>query len=319
MLNQLLTSLSFAAGITLPSIFLLLFGLFLRRIGQIDGHFCHRASQLMFNWALPALLFFSIVDSRADPVQHWRLLLAGTAATLLLFTAAECLARRFIREPRNHGVFVQGVYRGNNAIIGLAFCANAYGHEGIVLGAIFASVMTLLFNILAVITLSRGMAAGRQIKTGTMLWNMLKNPLIIAIVLGLVFSRFSLTLPETVAQSGRYLGNIALPLALICVGATFEVKTLIHWKNLATATAWIRLVFAPLAAVAAGMLFALDKTSFGVLFLMSVTPVAAAAYVMTKSMGSNDVMAANLIGITTFLSMFTASAWIALAYASGWM
>ena len=75
---------------------------------------------------------------------------------------------------------------------------------------------------------------------------------------------------------------------------------------------------APAAAALLGQLFGLDRIPFGVLFLMSCAPIAA-AYVMTKAMGGNDRAAANIIGITTVLSMICAPLWITLMRWQGWM
>ncbi|MDO5686639.1 MAG: AEC family transporter [Neisseria sp.] len=319
MLAQLYASLLFAAGITLPSIFLLLFGLFLRRSGQIDGAFCVQAARLMFNWALPALLFFAIVDSQTDVRGQWKLLAAGTVVTLILFVAAEIAARFWVKEKRDRGVFVQGIYRGNTAIIGLAFCANAYGAQGIAVGAVFAGSMTFLYNVLAVITLSRSLNEDKQHDIPALLWQIVKNPLIIAIVLALLCRAIGFRLPETLAQSGHYLAATALPLALICVGATFDMKSMLRWHDLSLWTSLLRVTVAPATALAVGLAFGLNDVPFGVLFLMSAAPVAAAAYVMVKAMGGNDVAAANVIGMTTFLSMISASLWVLLLHTIGLM
>ena len=58
---------------------------------------------------------------------------------------------------------------------------------------------------------------------------------------------------------------------------------------------------------------------FGVLFMMSATPVAAASYVMVKAMGGNDVAAANIVGITTFGAMFVAALGLGLMKPLGWL
>lgn len=55
------------------------------------------------------------------------LLLAGVVGTLILFVGAEMFAAKFVADKRERGTFVQSVYRGNNGILGLAFCINAYG------------------------------------------------------------------------------------------------------------------------------------------------------------------------------------------------
>ena len=66
MLDNFLVAFHFSIGVTLPTVFLLLFGLFLQRTGQINGAFSQAASKLMFNWALPALLFFAIIESKVE-------------------------------------------------------------------------------------------------------------------------------------------------------------------------------------------------------------------------------------------------------------
>ena len=79
------------------------------------------------------------------------------------------------------GVFVQGVFRSNMAIMGLAFVQNAYGNAGLPSGAVYVGVVTLLYNVLSVITLSRsGARAGRRrwLHIGR---NIVTNPLIVAI------------------------------------------------------------------------------------------------------------------------------------------
>lgn len=317
MFAQFLAAFQFAVGVTLPSVFLLLFGFFLKRVGQMDDDFSASSSRLMFNWALPALLFFSIAESEVAFGGQLGMLSAGICLTLSLFAGAEWIAARKLARP-DRGVFVQGVYRGNTAIIGLAFCANAYGPEGVAVGAIFAGAMTLLYNVLAVITLSRSLGRGGDSPLA-MLGAMAKNPLIIAILLALAWRATGLRLPASLSQAGHYLAATALPLALICIGAAFEFGSLFQLRDFSLWTSLIRVTVAPAGAALFGLAFGLERIPFGVLFLMSCAPIAAAAYVMTKAMGGNDKAAANIIGITTVLSMICAPLWITLMRWAGRM
>ena len=310
MLHNFLTAFQFSIGVTLPTVFLLLFGLFLQRTQQIDGAFSQAASKLMFNWALPALLFFAIVESQVSFGGQIQLLAAGAIVALMLFTAAEIVAY-FLIEKRDRGVFVQGIYRGNTAIIGLAFCANAYGADGIAVGAVFTGTMTLLYNVLAVITLSRSLEKANT-SVFSVVKNIIKNPLIIGIVFALFCRMLNFRLPETLSQSGHYLSATALPLALICVGASFDFKSLFKIKDFSLWASIARVTVSPALAIVIGLAFGLDKITFGVLFLMSATPIAAAAFVMVQAMGGNSKAAANIIGMTTLFSMITAPIWITL-------
>ena len=312
-------ALIFALSVTLPSMLLLALGYFLRRSGQIDARFCDQASKIVFRYSLPALLFFSIYGNHVDFGSQIPLIAAGAVASLILFFGAELVAARTRMATTDKGVFVQGVYRANTMIAGLAFIANAYGAEGVAVGAVYGGAMTLLYNVLAVITLNQNVAGSRRVQMGYFVRQLLTNPLIIAILLALVAKAIALPVSPLLVQTGGYLAAIALPLALICAGATLNVQSLFSVSNIALWSSMGRLIAAPIIAVLVGLAFGLQGLNMGVLFMMMATPVAAASYVMAKAMGANEVAAANIIGITTVGAMPVAAGGIALLRAVGWL
>jgi len=272
-MKELFDAILFAVGVTLPSVLLLGFGVVMRRTGQVDAAFAAKASRLVFNYGLPCLLFHELMSSEIHYGQEAVMLAAGVSTTLLLYLGAELYAWRFVPEVRDKGVFVQGVFRSNMAIMGLAFVQNAYGNAGLPSGAVYVGVVTLLYNVLSVI----------------------------------------------IMQTARYMANIALPMALICAGATFDVRSVLDTSGISLQASIGRLVVAPLTAVAVGLAFGLRGIPMGVLFLMCAMPVAAASYVMAKAMGGNDVAAANIVGITTFGAMFSAAIGITVLRSTGLM
>lgn len=102
---------------------------------------------------MPALLFFSIYANKSDMAEQFNLILAGFVTSMILFVGAEIVARFTVKEVRDQGVFVQGVYRANTMIMGLAFISSAYGAPGVAMGAVYGGAMTLLYNVLAVLRL----------------------------------------------------------------------------------------------------------------------------------------------------------------------
>ena len=294
----------FSVGVTLPSILLLVLGWYLKRSEQIDQRFCDQASKIVFNYSLPALLFFSIYGSDTDLMENLNLVLAGAVTIMVLYIGAELVARKMVKEPRDHGVFVQGVFRANMMIIGLAFVASAYGAAGVAVGAIFGGVLTLLLNDLAVITLSKA-SGNKKFSPVLMARQIITNPLIIGILLALACKWLHVPIPLLVAEAGGYVSALALPLALICAGATLDFKKIFSATDIAMWSSIGRLIVAPIVAVLVGVAFGLDSMSMGVMLLMTASPAAAACYVMAKAMGANDVAAANIIGITTVGAMPT--------------
>ena len=298
----------FAITIVLPNLALMWLGFFMQRRGEASQTFIDQASSFVFNYCLPCLLFFSVVDSDVDYSKQITLIVAGILVTFILFIGAEIYAKYFVSKPADQGVFVQGIFRSNMAIIGLATVANAYGERGLSIGAVYMGVVTILFNILAVITLSRVSKSvdDTWVSRSTMIIKKLfTNPLIIALLAAFAYKALPLPpITGVIHTTGDLLAAVALPLALICAGASIDLKSMLHPSGLSMQASIGRIVIAPLIAIAVGLGFGLSGVHMGVLFLMAASPTAAASYVMAKAMGGNDVLAANILAFTTVVGMF---------------
>ena len=298
----------FAITIVLPNLALMWLGFFMQRRGEASQTFIDQASSFVFNYCLPCLLFFSVVDSDVDYSKQITLIVAGILVTFILFIGAEIYAKYFVSKPADQGVFVQGIFRSNMAIIGLATVANAYGERGLSIGAVYMGVVTILFNILAVITLSRVSKSvdDTWLSRSTMIIKKLfTNPLIIALVAAFAYKASPLPpITGVIHTTGDLLAAVALPLALICAGASIDLKSMLHPSGLSMQASIGRIIVAPLIAIAIGLGFGLSGVHMGVLFLMAASPTAAASYVMAKAMGGNDVLAANILAFTTVVGMF---------------
>lgn len=316
--TDFISSFLFSVSVTLPTLLMLILGILLRARGIIDDKFCGQATKIIFNITLPILLFQNIIKNQVDYASQAPLLLVGFIGTLVLFLLAEILAVNFVKQKAERATFVQAVYRGNNGILGLAFCINAYGDAALAPASIYAAALTFVYNILGVITLTRHLSEGK-VSLLKVLLNVLKNPLIIGISLGVLVSITQIQLPKTLITSGDYLANMTLPVALLCTGASIDIKALFKASNLSLwATAW-RVFISPFFMAVLGKILGLSGISLGILFLMTVTPMAAAAYAMIRAMGGNATTAANIIGLTSFASMFTSSIGLLVLSQLGWI
>ncbi len=313
----------FAITIVLPNLFLMGLGFFMRRKGHADQVFIDQASSFVFNYCLPALLFFSVVDSEVDYAKQIVLIAAGIIVTFILFIGSELYAKRFINAPADQGVFVQGVFRSNMAIIGLATVANAYGDVGLSIGAVYMGIVTILFNILAVITLSRVSKSADDTwitRSFMIVKKLFTNPLILALLLAFAYKALPLPpLTGVIHTTGDLLAAVALPLALICAGASIDLKSMLSPSGLSMQASIGRIVIAPILAIAVGLAFGLTGVHMGVLFLMVASPTAAASYVMAKAMGGNDILAANILAFTTVVGLFGMAIGAAILRGSGLM
>ncbi|WP_421867327.1 AEC family transporter [Motiliproteus sp.] len=309
-MDAFLNNLQFSLSITGPIFIVMTLGWLLNRRGMINDNFIDIGSKLVFNVTLPALLFINISRTSIEQTANLTLLGVGLFGTLLLFLLFEFLVARRVEPSSERGVVVQGAFRSNMGIIGLAYCFNAYGNDGLVTASLYLALVTILFNILSVITLSRSL--NRDTGFRSTLKGILKNPLIIGIVMALPLAWYQVELPAMVIRTGEYFAQMTLPLALLCTGASLNFSALRHDRKNAMLAASLKLLVVPLTLTLGGILLGLRGIELGVLLLMTCSPTAAASYVMVRAMGGNATLAANIIAITTLCSLLTTSAGVTL-------
>ena len=303
--SDFLGVIDFSLSVTGPIFVVLALGYWLMRRRLIDDGFINTGSRLVFNVALPALLFISIGKTRFHEAANPELIAFGVVASIVVWLVLELVAARLVPEPRDRGVVVQGGFRSNMGIVGLAYCVNAYGDDGLVAASLYLALVTIVFNVIAVITLGRSL--NRSQGLGATARSIVTNPLIIAIVLALPVSWLALDLPGWVLQSGQYFANLTLPLALLCTGAALDFRQLRREVGSTMLASAAKLVAVPLTFVLGGLAWGFRGIDLGVLLLMSSAPTAAASYVMVRAMGGNATLAANIIALTTVGSILTTS------------
>lgn len=308
MLTAFFTSLLFALEITAPIFLLVLLGVVLRRLSLLDQQFLNTASKLVFTVGLPTLLFINIVETNIQSLFDTPLVLVGIIATAVSYSLIALFTPLFVKDKREQGVVIQGAFRGNLGIVGLAFCISAYGDAGIGPTAIFMAAVTVLYNILAVYILTKTLSDQQTTNLSrTIIISILKNPLVVAIAAALLLATFKIQLPSILTKTGNYISAMTLPLALICIGGSISLKELQRTSSVSTVTVVIKLIAVPAIAVLTAISFNLPKMEMGIVFLMTATPTATASYIMVQAMKGNGVLAANIVVISTLLSIVTVS------------
>jgi predicted permease len=297
----------FALSITAPIFCILGLGILFKRIDLITEEFARRGSDLVFKVTLPCLLFVKLVETDFKQFLPVGLVAYALVATVAVFLLLDRLLSPLIAERADRGVFVQGSFRGNMGIIGLAYCLSAFGETVVTIASIYLAVMTTLFNVLAVITLTRHQAQASSGKTlPLILKGIVQNPLILAIVAGVAVSLSSVPVPQILLKTGGYFAQMTLPLALLCAGASIRLREFQSSLPLYWASGG-KLFLVPLLITAGGIAIGLRGESLGVLFLMSASPTAAASYPMAQSMGANHHLAAAIIAATSLGSVVSST------------
>ncbi|GAK82851.1 transporter [Vibrio ponticus] len=205
---------------------MLILGVVFKRIGLINENFTEVGSRLVFQVTLPAMLFISIVTTEHNFLAASYFINYGIVSSIVFFILTFAVVKLLFKTSPDQGVIIQGGFRSNTGIIGIAYVANAYGSEGVALAALYVAAITFLYNVQAVICLSpKGGVSGAK-AAKIMVNTIRKNPLIISIVLGMIFYLLSIPVPDVVIDAGNYLSKMTLPLALLCTGASLNLSAL---------------------------------------------------------------------------------------------
>lgn len=306
----------YSLNATVPVFAVMIMGHLLKRQNIIDEHFASVANTFLFKICLPCMVFQDLADTNIR--SNFDLTYVGFCfcATLLSIIVIWILAKRFLPDQNMTGAFVQGSYRSSAAILGIAFIQNIYGTSGMAPLMIIGSVP--LYNIFAVIILTfennqtaniTGPKSG-QIKRACI--GVLKNPIIIGIVLGLLASYLNLDFPRMIDKTINNLAVMASPLALIAIGATFEGrKALAKIKPTMVASCLKLVVLAAIFLPLAVRLGFRDQKLIAIIIMLA-SPCTPTSYIMAKNMNGDDVLAASIVVTTTLFSSITLTGWIFL-------
>lgn len=294
--------------ITLPVFAMVFIGLVLKRVGWIDQGFVATASALVFKATMPTLIFLSLIKADIETAFHPWLMAYFALATLASFLASWAWALWRVSHA-DRGVYVQGAFRGNCGIVGLALAASMYGDYGLSAGGLLLGVVILSYNVLSVIVLT-AYRPGKDANWRSIAKHVARNPLILAVLAALPFAILEIGLPGWLMTSGEYFASLTLPLALICIGATLSVSALRQSYGPAVGASMLKMVTLPVLATAGAWLVGFSGRELGMLFLFFASPTAAASFVMVKAMGGDAKLAANIIAISTLMASLSVTAGI---------
>ena len=299
----------FSLNTVLPLILLIVIGYIIRLSGFFTENFFSGAEKFVFKVALPCSLFMSVYGANDGSAFSMPLIVFCVAAIVAVFVIPCLITPLFIKDNPSRGAFIQGTYRSNFAIFGLPLAERLFPGAG---RAAASSVMPFaipLFNIFAVVILSifapaeKKQSVGKTVKK--CLYGIVTNPLIIGIVLALPFMIFSLKLPDPITATVSYVGDIATPLALICLGASLNLKTGKNRLLTAAVASIIKVAVVPALVLTVAIILGYRSVDLGIILILFGSPTAVSSYIMAKNMGSDSDLAAQILVMSTVICSLT--------------
>ena len=313
----------FAINATFPIIITVLVGYFLKRIGMINEGLAKAMNKLVFRVFLPAMLFLNMYKIESFSDIDFRFVWYAIGVTAVLFIVAVPSVILMTKENPKRGALLQSVFRANYALVGIPLATSLFGEKGGIMATVLSAFIVPIFNTLAVIGLSL-FSSSKKPSLKQILIGIAKNPLIESIALGFVvlgvravFVRlnidFRLTDIEPVYKTISNLSSVATPLALVVLGAQFELSAIPELKKHIIFGVAARNFIVPILGIGiAYLLGCFEGAHFATFVAVFCTPVAVSSVPMAQEMNSDATLAGQIVVWSTIISAFTvfAATWL---------
>lgn len=282
-----------------PVALLIGLGGILRRIGFLAETFWSGAEKLAYFVLLPALFLhgLAMADFSALPVFSLGVvLLASLLIGAVLLVAAGLLSGA--DGPALTSIF-QGGIRFNN-YVGVPIAAGLYGLQGVALAALANAVIVPTVNVLCVLVFARYGAAplswrgvARQLVT---------NPLLVSCLAGIALQVMGWRLPPGLEGFLRVLGQAALPIGLLCVGAALDPGAARLWAAPVALSSLFKFGILPVLALIAALALELKGPVAVTAVLFQALPTASSSYILARQLGGDAPLMAGITAAQTLLA-----------------
>lgn len=292
-----------AFRVVVPLVIYMAAGGLIRKLKILEEEHFKRLNSMIFQTLIPLSLFFDVYASDLKMAFQPKLFGAAAVLILLLFGLSWAVVPRFIKEPPDAVVVVQGIYRSNYVLFGTAISAALCGEAGEAMTAALAVVVVPLFNVLAVILFES--LRGRGARPAELVLHVFQNPLVDAGLLGALFNLLEIPLPDMLAAPLMTLGDIAAPLALLVLGGLLSFRSMVSHRTYLLSTVACRLILVPMIAMMVSVVLGFRGEALVALLAAFASPVSVSSAPMAQSMGGNGALAGEMVAVSSAGSVLT--------------
>ena len=318
----MLGDLLFSANVIVPIFLLIMLGYALTRLKVWDAHFLKIANDVCFKVLLPVLLFYNVATANILEVFNGRLILYICLCACAICGLLFLIVPLFIKDKKRRGVMIQGTFRSNFLLFGVPLGLSIGGADGAILAAVVASFYVPLINVLSVISLYVfSEAEHKNLKSA--LFGIVKNPLVIGGVTGLLFSLIrNLIGFEIPVMLDTTLSNIkatATPLAFLVLGGDLKMGSMLRDMKASIFSVLGKIIIIPAILLPISALLGFNQLEMAILLAVFATPNAVSSYAMARKYEADFELAGEIITLGTLLSIFTIFVFITITKTLGWI
>lgn len=290
-----------------PVFFLMVLGYLLVNYTSLaDRQLTKQANAIVFKIFLPCMLFYNVYQSDigAEIQSRIKLCIWAAGGLIILFILLCLIVPKVVKQENQQGVVIQGIFRSNYVIFGVAVVQNMYGSKSTTTAAILSAILVPMYNFLAVVALSI-FGEKRETDWKKIIMDIIKNPLILSSMLGVVFSLLGIRLPTAVDTTVQDLAKLSTPIAFMILGGDLDFSKVKGNLKLSSVVLTIKLVILPLIMIPMVVMMGYKDADLLSALLAYQTPVAVSSYIMAQQAGADGQLAGQLVVFSSVLSIFT--------------
>ena len=290
-----------------PIFLIMALGYLAQRLGTISRDDVPRLNKVAFRYFLSVTMFYNLYQSEISHAVQPKLLLFALIAVLAEFALATLFVVATEKTGNKRGVKIQGIFRSNSILIGIPLTAALV--DGADLGSIvlLLAVVVPTYNVLAVVILE--VFRGNRPNIGHVLLSIAKNPLIIAVALGLVFLLTPLKLPVVLESTLSQIAPISNAFMLFLLGAFFRFDGLRRYRWDLVQVTLGRLVVMPGIILAIAYFMGFRGVHFAGLIAVFGSATAVSSFTMAQQLGGDDELAGDIVVVTSVFCIATLFGW----------
>jgi malonate transporter and related proteins len=214
-----------------PVFGLIAIGWIAARIGYVPFTAGPALSEFAYKILIPSLLFRAMA-TMAPPVQSpWLLAATYTSAVAIVWLTATLATLLLLRRPAADApAIAMASCFGNGLMMGIPVILLAFGPEAATPVAILATCDSIILWMLGTMHMElalRGTGSGSLASMGRTTLDLIRNPIIAAILVGTLWRWTGIATPDLADKLITLLGGAAIPVALTALGITlarYEIK-----------------------------------------------------------------------------------------------
>ena len=296
-------------NVVIPVFGLVLTGYLAGRFEVLGAESAAALTRFVYYFAFPAALFVFSARAPIDKTFNCPFIWAFTCGSLSTLLIALIIGRLWFR----HDIATLSVVGftaifGNVVGIGLPLLLTAYGPDGALPAIVVALVFSVLFisSVVAVLEATQTSGPSALRVAPQLMGTLLRNPVVISPVLGIVYSMTALPLPKAVSNYLDLMAAAAGPAALFAVGLSLVGRKLVGNIGEVVWLAVVKAVINPiLTFLLVTYVFVMEPFWAQAAVILSAMPVGTNPYVIAQQYNVHVKTVSPTIVVSTAMSVIT--------------